>query len=416
MSTTTAPPANTVGINQKTVRSVATETGSSPVQLVPGTTLARALYETMTGRRVTLIDSAPGAGKSTLIVDLARWVGAHMDLRLTIATPTRSAAITIAEKIADADDRVSIVLALSGYENPTRRSITAPGHGAFQGENGDIVVRTMASLGMDTKTSCDLLVVDEAYQSTFAQLMAAGKSSEQVLLVGDPGQIGPVTTADTTVFDGRDYPPHMRAPDALRGHPSAMTLHLDKTYRLGAESVRAIAPLYDFAFGSGRPDRRIEGHREIESQKVPSDDPLKLYEKVSSIAASFIGKTLVESSGTRRLRPSDIAVVAGDNLSVNAISGFLSSAGHFPGITVGTADRLQGGQWHAVVALDPLAAAATVSEHHLSAGRLCVMASRQMSHLTWVHDGKWDARISAFETDEPKESLMEVRRRLTGSR
>ena len=70
MSTTTAPPANTVGINQKTVRSVATETGSSPVQLVPGTTLARALYETMTGRRVTLIDSAPGAGKSTLIVDL----------------------------------------------------------------------------------------------------------------------------------------------------------------------------------------------------------------------------------------------------------------------------------------------------------------------------------------------------------
>src|SRR5699024_11253173 len=72
--TTTAPPANTVGINQSSVRSVATETGSSPVQLVPGTTLARALYETMTGRRVTLIDSAPGAGKSTLIVDLARWV------------------------------------------------------------------------------------------------------------------------------------------------------------------------------------------------------------------------------------------------------------------------------------------------------------------------------------------------------
>src|SRR5699024_7534787 len=146
-----------------------------------------------------------------------------------------------------------------------------------------------------------------------------------LLLVGRAGRMGLVTTADRTVFDGRASPPHLRAPDALRGHPSAVILHLDKTYRLGAESVRAIAPLYDFAFGSGRPDRRIEGHREIESQKVASDDPLKLYEKVSSIAASFIGKTLVESSGTRRLRPSDIEVVAGDNLSVNAISGFLSS-------------------------------------------------------------------------------------------
>lgn len=407
---------STVGLNQKTVRSVESDRSAGDVSLVPGTTLARALYETMTGRRVTLIDSAPGAGKSTLIVDLARWTGRHMDLTMTIATPTRSAAISIAEKIADADDQVSVVLALSGYENPSRMSITAPGHGAFQGEPGDIVVRTMASLGMDTKTSCDLLVVDEAYQSTFAQLMAAGKSSEQVLLVGDPGQIGPVTTADTSVFDGRDYPPHMRAPDALRGHPSAMTLHLDKTYRLGVESVRAIAPLYDFSFGSGRPDRHIEGYPEISSQKVSSEDPLKLYEEVAQIAQSFIGQTLVEASGERRLRPADIAVVAGDNLSVNAISGFLSAAGHFPGITVGTADRLQGGQWHAVVALDPLAAAANVSEHHLSAGRLCVMASRQMSHLTWVHDGKWKERISAFETDEPKEHLLEVRRRLTGSR
>ena len=59
------------------------------------------------------------------------------------------------------------------------------------------------------------------------------------------------------------------------------------------------------------------------------------------------------------------------------------------GVTVGTADSLQGGQWAAVVALDPLTGADGHAPHALSPGRLCVMASRHYAHLTWVHDGAW---------------------------
>jgi len=59
------------------------------------------------------------------------------------------------------------------------------------------------------------------------------------------------------------------------------------------------------------------------------------------------------------------------------------------GVTVGTADSLQGGQWAAVVALDPLTGADGLPAHAASAGRLCVMASRHYAHLTWVHDGAW---------------------------
>lgn len=410
---------STLGISTKApVRlGVSPEERRAPVppwsQLEPGSTVARALFEVVSGRRVTIIDSPPGSGKSTSTAKIALWLSDRTDMRITVAAPTRSAADAIAQKIIEQEKGASVVLALSGVDNHRNSSIFTPGTGAHQGNAGDVVVRTMASLGMDTRTETDLLIIDEAYQSTFAALIAAGKSSQQVLMVGDPGQIGPVVTSDTTIFADSEYAPFLRAPDVLRNHPSAEVLHLPRTYRLGARSVRAVAPLYDFTFESGRPDRNIAGHAEIESRVIDKDDPIELYREVASLAADFAGKELVTDSGTRRLEDSDICVVAGDNMSVNGIVGFLHAMGRYPGITVGTADRLQGGQWHAVVSLDPLASASTVSDHHLSPGRLCVMASRHMTHMTWVHDGKWEQSIADQEDVEDRERLIAVRRDLT---
>ena len=383
-------------------------------RLVPGSVLAKALYETVAGRRVTIIDSPPGSGKTTLLVQAALWIAANTDLTLTVAAPTRADATSVAERLAEAEEGASVVLALNGVERASTRAIHTPGSGAFQGGAGDIVVRTMTSLAMSTSTSSDLLIMDEAYQSTFATLAAAAKGCQQVLMIGDPGQIGPVTTADTSVFDDADYPPHGRAPDVLRAHPSAKVLHLPASYRLGATTVEAIAPLYDFPFDSGRPDRSITGHEEIESVQMDHADPVDLYADVARLAQGFVGREITTDEGTRTLTPNDVAVVAGDNLAVNGIAGFLSNLGMFPGITVGTADRLQGGQWHAVVAVDPLASAATVSEHHLALGRLCVMASRHMTHLTWVHSGDWRDLIDAQEVADPTANIT-VRDNLTGA-
>ncbi|MDN5606231.1 MAG: hypothetical protein L0G59_12580, partial [Kocuria sp.] len=267
---------------------------------------------------------------------------------------------------------------------------------------------------MSTSTVSDLLILDEAYQSTFASLAAAAKGCQQVLMIGDPGQIGPVTTADTSVFDGSDYPPHGRAPNVLRTHPSAKVLHLPTSYRLGARTVEAIAPLYDFPFDSGRPHRAVAGRREIESVQIDHADPVDLYADVARLAQGLVGEEITTDEGTRALTANDVAVVAGDNLAVNGIAGFLSNLELHPGITVGTADRLQGGQWHAIVAVDPLASAATVSDHHLAPGRLCVMASRHMSHPTWVHGGDWRELIDAQEAEDST-AMVTVRENLTGT-
>ena len=46
-------------------------------KLVPGSVLSQALYETVSGRRVTIVDSPPGSGKTTLLVNAALWLGAN---------------------------------------------------------------------------------------------------------------------------------------------------------------------------------------------------------------------------------------------------------------------------------------------------------------------------------------------------
>jgi hypothetical protein len=81
-------------------------------------------------------------------------------------------------------------------------------------------------------------------------------------------------------------------------------------------------------------------------------------------------------------------------------------------ITVGTANSLQGGQWRAVVALDPFVGYTTATPHQLSPGRLCVMASRHMTHLTWVSDGGWELALMDIDPDEAEKG-RKVRQALT---
>src|SRR5690606_23120524 len=65
-----------------------------------------------------------------------------------------------------------------------------------------------------------------------------------------------------------------------------------------------------------------------------------------------------------------------------------------------TADRLQGGQWAAVVSLDPFFGSPVGSSHSASLGRLCVMVSRHIAHLTWVTSSDWREVIESTHMDE----------------
>ena len=262
------------------------------------------------------------------------------------------------------------------------------------------------------------MVVDEAYQATFASVAAAAAKVPQLLLVGDPGQIGPVVTVDTSVWERMPDAPHRRAPEVFKSRDDAACFSIRESYRLGPRSVAAVAPLYDFRFTSARPPRSAVNRDgellpEIAALEVPlSSDPDNetTIRAVADRSAGLVGVTLT-GPGTDPARnpitlswaasPADVAVVVSRNSQVSIVTGLLAERGlvgcpKAGEITVGTADSLQGGQWPLVVALDPAAAVGADNDHAMSLGRLGVMISRHTTALSWIFDHSWE---SVFEGD-----------------
>ncbi|WP_227471723.1 AAA family ATPase [Paenarthrobacter sp. YJN-5] len=413
------------------INDVPEQTPAEPVNdgrtLVVGSTLAKALYSVWSGAPITIVDSPPGAGKTTLVAQAVAYLRERSSLKIIVACATRRAAYDIAERIAaelgpDKDGHPQVALSVSGMEPP----IGVSRGGAAAGGKNIPVVRTIASCKTSNRPTCDLMIIDEAYQATFADVSNASDEAQQILMVGDPGQIGPVVTADVSAFRGRETAPHMRAPEVFAKMKNAEIHSLDTTYRLGQETVDAIAPLYGFPFSSSRPDRYLtdeDGNRVSEIVPLlldpsPTFDHLPTLVKVAEYAAGLIGVELVEFDEddqpfTRPLVASDIAIVVAHNAQASGITAILRTL-KAEGIHVGTADKMQGGQWHAVVAMDPFIGYTSAGSHQLSPGRLCVMASRHMTHMTWAFTDGWEEALMDPDIDQTEAKLgRRVRIKLT---
>lgn len=377
---------------------------TEPEPLVPRSTTARALYAVWSGAPVTVVDSPPGAGKTHLAATVAAHL-AQAGFTIRVATPTRAQASGFARR-------------LSAQVNPRRIEVAVKdlplgslpqgmvggrwaGGTAAAPKRPAVTICTVASAAL-SPPQCDVMIVDEAYQTTFADLVRAADGARQVLLVGDPGQIGPVVSVSTELWDRLPNPPHRRSPECFSRLEGAQTLTIGESRRLGPVTVKTIAPLYDFEFGSSRPPCTaswddVTPLAEIETLRTApaahADDPT-LLRAVADRAAALIGIDLsrqvraVGGGVTDTLwtaEDTDVAVVVSRNSQVAVVRGLLHAAGADK-VTVGTADKLQGGEWPLVVALDP-AAGGSEDDHAMSPGRLAVMASRHTHHLTWVTDG-----------------------------
>lgn len=394
--------------------------------LVPGSVKARLLYSVFARQKVVCCDSPPGAGKTTLIVSLLDELARRSDFTMVVATPTKRGAhdlsARLVKEVGTRSDSPAVVLGIKGLtaaDRPEGVRGTPP-------ESGKVItIRTIKSCAMGPP-ECDLMVFDEAYQATYADVMAAADSADQVVMVGDPGQIGPVVTQNTSAWDDMASAPHKRAPEVFSLRDDAITLQLDATYRVGQQTVDAIAPLYGFPFVSKRPDRHLvrpDGTAlpEIASTRIaPADSvsDLSMLKTIANLATSMVGSTVhaTDDNGdpvTTEVTARDVAIVVSRSVMASNLQAILRSTGH-EGVTVGTADKLQGGEWHAVVAVDPLVGETAVGPHQVNQGRLCVMASRHKTHLTWVHDGSAVERLTAASDDHPEAKVgLAVRRHLT---
>ena len=395
-----------------------------PIQT--GSLLARTLFHVWRGDRVTMIESPPGAGKTTLICEAVYHLLRDSELSLAVACPTRDGARDIAKLLVSIlgteKDSPKVVFSVKGMDMPEGTHVHAP-----MGSRS-VVVRTTSSCKYKPPT-VDVLIFDEAYQVTYSDMSKAALECQQVLLVGDPGQIGPVVKVNTRPWDNMRFNPASRAPEVMVNIEGAVVLHMDATFRVGQHTVDTIAPLYGFGFTSKRPERFLVndfGARvgEIEALRIrPISNRVDLQTMVAiaNFAISHVGKTVrsFDENGKpvdELVKAEDVAVIVPHNDQAAALGAMLrnSTAENlpYPGagerIYVGTADRAQGGQWKAVVALDPMIGHTSAGSHQLALGRLCVMLSRHTHALTWVHDGEWETKFNALIEDDENASTKSV--------
>lgn len=351
--------------------------------LAPGTVARQATRALWEGCEVVSIASPPGAGKTEVITSIAPCLAIDASRRVEIATPTINGAYDLAERLAaKAGSQCPVTLAGGSFAQSRARGGVRVGKPDGRG----IVVRTIAGAAY-SHNDCDIMMIDEAYQATSLHVRDAIAHASQVMMVGDPGQIGPVVTLDTSLWETSSDNPSARAPEVWETWPGALRLHLPSTFRLGPNTTACIAPLYDFPFSSRRPDAGVDGCPEIRVLSVgqPSttaDRPTM--RAIVEYAAQFVGLTYTYNGVARPLATADIAIVATRNEQVATLSSMVAMNPDRKGLTVGTADALQGGQWPVVVAVDPLMGASNVSDHALTPGRLCVMLSRHIGHLSFV--------------------------------
>lgn len=377
--------------------------------------LARALFTVWSGDPAVVVDSPPGAGKTHLITHLAHQLRTRAGMTVAIAAQTRAQALDVANRTA-ATGAPTALCVRSPRERPAGLdpAVKATSSGAMSAA-AHVVVATTARWQWSKMPRHDVLLVDEAYQLTFGDLGTLGALADQVVLVGDPGQIAPVVTGSTRRWENWAAGPHVPAPQALvAAHGDDVSvLRLPQTWRLGPDTTALLAPLYPtLPFTSARPPRHVTD---------ASGDPLPEYRAVAVARASgpsdpalamtaadtarslLAGAHVHDPDGTHPITPDRVAVIAPHVDQAALIAAALADT---PGVFVGTINQAQGLERDVVVAVHPLAGHAEAEAFGADLGRLCVALSRHRAHLSVVVDGHLPTVLARAGRDEGSRAVQ----------
>ncbi len=375
--------------------------------------LAAALFTVWSGDPALVVSSPPSAGKTRLVTHLAHQLHTRAGLTVAIAAQTRAQALDVTNRLATLHpDRTGLLAATKATHprgmHPKANLIRNTNLRTYDG----VLIATSARWAWTAPANyrADVLIIDKAYQLTYADLGSLVALADQVVLVGDPGQIAPVVTGSTGRWGDQPTGPHQPAPVALIAQHGAAVAHqaLPRTWRLGPATTSLIQPLLypDLPFTSARPPEHITHHGtdmpEIAALALDAPTGRTDAAMLTAVAARALdllaNATLTTADGTRPLTGHDLAVIAPHVDQATILAAHLA---HVPDVLVATTNQAQGLERPAVVAVHPLAGYRTTPGFTLDPGRTCVALSRHRAHLTLAVDASTRDTLRRAAHDSP---------------
>lgn len=396
-------------------------------------TTARILASLAMSDRGVVVDSPPGAGKSTLVMTAALAL-ADGGERVMLVAQTNEQVDDLIAGLADRRAGLRIGrLAASEYRPAARvlRPDVTIARSAADLVGCPVIASTAhkwATLAGDHRWPWAIL--DEAYQMRSDLLLRVAGWFDKALFVGDPGQLDPFSAVSTERWKGLTWDPMQSAfAVMLRHNPGIPVYTLPVSWRLPASAAPIISEaFYPFtgfgaatSFGertmclSVSPLRKNALDHTVETAaaagwalyELPARHTLRTdgeaIQACAGLAFRLIQRgTLISErdNASVPLQPARIAVGAAHRDQAQAIRQALASAGASE-VVADTANRLQGREFDVTIMLHPLSGRRDATAFHLESGRLCVLASRHRHACIVVARAGIPELLDAHPSTEP---------------
>ncbi|QIJ66549.1 AAA family ATPase [Streptomyces sp. JB150] len=360
--------------------------------------------------RGVVVDSPPGAGKSTLVVRAALEL-AEAGRPLMVVAQTNAQVDDLVLRLAEKNPELPVGRLHSSDADPYDKALDELPQVRTSAKAADLtglpVVLSTAAKWAHVKADEPWrhAIVDEAYQMRSDALLAVAGLFERALFVGDPGQLDPFAIVGSEQWAGLSYDPSASAVTTLLAHNPGLPQHrLPVSWRLPASAAPLVSdafyPYTPFRSGTGHGDRRLAfavpsdgsgpdrvideaaasgwGLLELPARHTPRTDP-EAVRAVAVVVRRLLDRggaaTSERSPGPAPLTADRIAVGTAHRDQAAAVRAALAELG-VRDVTVDTANRLQGREYDVTVVLHPLSGRPDATAFHLETGRLCVLASR----------------------------------------
>ena len=356
------------------------------------------------GGRGVVVDSPPGAGKSTLVVRAAQAL-AEGGERLMVVAQTNEQVDDLIDRLAIAAPKVTIGrLSASTYtlsQRVTRHESVLVSGSVNDVTDRAVVIGTAAKWATVEDGEWDRAIVDEAYQMRSDMLLRVAGRFARGLFVGDPGQLDPFSVVALERWAGLTWDPMQSAVSVLLRHNPDLPVHrLPVSWRLPATAAKVVSaafyPFAGFSSGTTEAERRLTFTAPAASTvdkvldtaaasgwallELPARHTVRTDREAVLAVAEVVRRLLERGPIAYSERSLGGAPVTADRIAVGAahrdqVAAIRHALAGTP-VTVDTANRLQGREYDVTVVLHPLSGRRDASAFHLEAGRLCVLASR----------------------------------------